>query len=479
MLFSNYLADEIQVPLRKAVDEDPNGLIEGEIMAAEALIQSYLGDQDLGEQLLLKALVKITHENLFFRQMIERNLGMVYMIKGELHKAAKWYESLLLSSHKLQDQNGILAAYNYLTTIRKVQGRFNDAEVIYNKALEYIQENHLHEFVHSIKIFAGYGHLLTQRHEIEEAKKYLRKAIFLAKQEDIVLTQKAYQDLSEIFIREHDLRSALANIQECRQHIQQRNCKYLQLFNQLLLATEARIHLEAGRIDQAYSWLTTSGFEEISPSDLYAKFGTQLGYILPIAASIYIRKNQDNKAIEILTASIPKFLHAGANAYLIRALNAAAVTYHKMGEKQKAIRALAKAIDLAKPENNLGDFIFIGRNLMPLLYEILQSGIETEFSGKLLAVFSTVSDAYTSAAHMMNTIDPLSRRELDVLHLIAKGMTNQEIAGTLYLSANTIKSHSIKIYRKLNVCNRTQAVSKARLLGILPAKYPSQYPTSA
>jgi LuxR family maltose regulon positive regulatory protein len=54
-------------------------------------------------------------------------------------------------------------------------------------------------------------------------------------------------------------------------------------------------------------------------------------------------------------------------------------------------------------------------------------------------------------------------------------MTNQEIAKKLFLSTNTIKSHSIKIYRKLNVNNRNQAVSKARLLGILPGRPPGAY----
>jgi LuxR family maltose regulon positive regulatory protein len=67
-------------------------------------------------------------------------------------------------------------------------------------------------------------------------------------------------------------------------------------------------------------------------------------------------------------------------------------------------------------------------------------------------------------------MDPLSPREMDVLSLISKGMSNQEIANALFLSKNTIKSHNINIYRKLNVNNRNQAVCKAQLLGILPGK---------
>jgi len=62
-----------------------------------------------------------------------------------------------------------------------------------------------------------------------------------------------------------------------------------------------------------------------------------------------------------------------------------------------------------------------------------------------------------------------SERELEVLQLIAEGLTNQEIASRLYLSLNTVKVHTRNIYSKLGVTNRTQAVAQARALGILPS----------
>ena len=66
-------------------------------------------------------------------------------------------------------------------------------------------------------------------------------------------------------------------------------------------------------------------------------------------------------------------------------------------------------------------------------------------------------------------VEPLSERELEVLQLIAEGLSNQQIASQLYLSLNTVKVHSRNIYDKLGVHNRTQAVARARAFGILPA----------
>jgi LuxR family maltose regulon positive regulatory protein len=66
-------------------------------------------------------------------------------------------------------------------------------------------------------------------------------------------------------------------------------------------------------------------------------------------------------------------------------------------------------------------------------------------------------------------IEPLSERELEVLQLIAEGLTNPEIASRFFLSLHTIKVHTRNIYGKLGVHNRTQAVARARALGILPS----------
>jgi LuxR family maltose regulon positive regulatory protein len=65
-------------------------------------------------------------------------------------------------------------------------------------------------------------------------------------------------------------------------------------------------------------------------------------------------------------------------------------------------------------------------------------------------------------------VEPLSEREIEVLQLIAEGYTNKEIGQMLYLALGTIKVHAHNIYGKLGVSGRTQAVAKARELGILP-----------
>jgi ATP/maltotriose-dependent transcriptional regulator MalT len=71
-------------------------------------------------------------------------------------------------------------------------------------------------------------------------------------------------------------------------------------------------------------------------------------------------------------------------------------------------------------------------------------------------------------AAQAGTESTLSERELEVLALLAKGKTNAEAAEALYISVGTVKSHSANIYRKLEAKNRTEAVARARALGLLP-----------
>ena len=83
---------------------------------------------------------------------------------------------------------------------------------------------------------------------------------------------------------------------------------------------------------------------------------------------------------------------------------------------------------------------------------------------------STGQYPFTCRIDSSNTslIEPLSDRELEILILLAEGLTNREIASRLFVALNTVKAHTGNIYGKLGVHNRTQAVARARTLRLLP-----------
>jgi LuxR family maltose regulon positive regulatory protein len=117
-------------------------------------------------------------------------------------------------------------------------------------------------------------------------------------------------------------------------------------------------------------------------------------------------------------------------------------------------------------------FVDEGQPMAHLLYVALSCGIAPNYVRRLLAAFPVTEheqpNQSRSRAPEVGLIEPLSQRELEVLQLIAEGLTNQEIASRLSLSLNTVKTHARNIYGKLGVHSRSQAIARSRALGLLP-----------
>ena len=133
--------------------------------------------------------------------------------------------------------------------------------------------------------------------------------------------------------------------------------------------------------------------------------------------------------------------------------------------------ALERALSLAAPRGYIRIFVDEGPPMARLLYKAVTRGIAPEYACRLLAAFPVAEpeQAALIETQVSNAalVEPLSKRELEVLQLIAEGLTNPEIADRLFLSLNTVKAHTRNIYGKLGVHNRTSAVVTARALGTL------------
>jgi LuxR family maltose regulon positive regulatory protein len=137
------------------------------------------------------------------------------------------------------------------------------------------------------------------------------------------------------------------------------------------------------------------------------------------------------------------------------------------------VELLDEALTLAEPGGFIRVFVDEGAPMARLLYEACSRGVHPDYVRHLLAVFPASGREQAapsrSAAAAIGLAESLSSRELEVLDLIAAGLTNQQIAARLYVSLHTVKSHARNIYAKLGVSSRTQAIAKGRALGLLPA----------
>jgi LuxR family maltose regulon positive regulatory protein len=134
---------------------------------------------------------------------------------------------------------------------------------------------------------------------------------------------------------------------------------------------------------------------------------------------------------------------------------------------------LERALTLAEPEGYVRIFVDEGRPMAQLLSEAAAHGIMPDYTARLLAVFEAEEQKSEDESHLphalpaQSLIEPLSQRELEVLRLIAQGLSNREISERLFLAVITVKGHNRNIFRKLQVRRRTEAIARARELGLL------------
>ena len=156
---------------------------------------------------------------------------------------------------------------------------------------------------------------------------------------------------------------------------------------------------------------------------------------------------------------------------MIEILNLRAIALHALGRISEALQALESGLDLAEPEGYMRVFIDLQEPMARLLSMAVQKGVHPGYASRLLAAFPGSAALAASAMDIQKNnlalIEPLSRREIEVLQLIAADLANKEIGQRLGISLSTVKYHTTGIYTKLGVDRRAQAIVKARELGLL------------
>ena len=193
---------------------------------------------------------------------------------------------------------------------------------------------------------------------------------------------------------------------------------------------------------------------------------------LPISrARVHLHQGNTSAALAVLK---PLRRQAESKAWVDEQLKVTVlltVAHHAHGDKDKAVQLLGDALALAEQGGFIRIFVDEGPPMAELLMEAAAHGIVPDYVDRLLAVFEAeqrTSDEKSYQPLTQPLVEPLSQRELEVLQLIAQGLSNREIGEQLYIALDTVKSHNRNIFSKLGVKNRTQAIGKSRSLELLP-----------
>ena len=151
----------------------------------------------------------------------------------------------------------------------------------------------------------------------------------------------------------------------------------------------------------------------------------------------------------------------------IEALTLLSVILLKAKQPDLSLQHLEQALSLGEPEGYMRVFLDHGSLMAELLSKALKKEIMPSYSSRLLASFSEITEGKGRDREVGNLPEPLTDRETEILQLISRGLSNKDIAQKLFLSVSTVKWYTGNIYGKLGVAKRTEAVARARSLGIL------------
>lgn len=421
----------------------------------------------LGEE----ALPTIADDDLYSKSMVAVHLGTAYRMQEELPKAVE----LLTVGADICNEMGNIPAWLIASSQRAVAwmtlGDLRLAHDAYREAIDFEKRHGLQNVGFAIASHLGLAEILREWNELEEADEVVERALAVLAGLDIreELATRLYGliVLTRIRCAQGRFEDALRIIDMALEEAT--DPMVLAWQYDRIAAIRARVLLELGRQDEAERWA-----EQIRATDPPLNFHYEQVFLILIRIEIS-RGNIEGALAQI--EAIRELANKGCRRRrLIELDSLEAVARYAAGDMEGARVALSRALDSAEPDRYVRAFADEYGDLEPVAADLLRDrppgAIWTRaYLEKILAAMgargpeSQAAEQPSSAPAAL--AEPLSERELEVLQLLADGLSNKEVADRLFLSVGTIKRHTHNIYGKLDVSSRTQAIVRGRELNLL------------
>ncbi len=436
-----------EAALQGTEDDDKTRNLVGRIAAARATLALTRYDVETMLAQSRRALEYLHPNNLSTRANANWTLGYAYLLQGDRAAARRALTEAISLNQTSGDIFTTILATIGLGNVQESENQLYLAAETYRRVLQLAGDQPL-QIIGEAHL--GLARALYEWNDLDAAGQHGEQSLQLARQYERIIDRFIVCEvfLTRLKLAQGDVAGAATILAEADQSARQQNFVYR---IPEVAAAQVLTLLRRGKLAAAAHLAQT--------------------HQLPLSqARVYLAQGDTSAALAVLESWRQQVEAKGWADEQLKVMILLAVAHHAHGEKDKAVQLLGDALALAEPGGFVRIFVDEGFPMAHLLSEAAAHGVMPDYVGKLLDAFESEEQRSRDKIALPSAqplIEPLSQRELQVLQLIAQGLSNREISERLFLALNTVKGHNQKIFDKLLVQSRTEAVARARELGLV------------
>jgi LuxR family maltose regulon positive regulatory protein len=468
------LLQQVEVLIQKEPDNPAGREMLGGASAMRAFFAMLAGEYERALKLAENAQTLSPESSTGARSLLPYTLGVSLRGQGKYELAAQAFARDIQMGERFDDLLIWATGITELVNTRRMQGRLREAVETGRQALRWLAGHGALQFGSLAKVEVALCEVLREKNELDQARERVGGAIDRM-QTWAMPTDRlfAYLVLARTQESRGDFDGARASLQIARK-LRDAHPVLMNLARAVDMY-EIRLLLATRDVAAAESLL-----ESLKPGT--SRILVLREQELTMLGRVRLAQNRPGEAAEILSqlASAPGIMERMSAWLEVSALQACALD--AQGNRGGAIDVLMKALAFAEPEGFVRLFADEGE-AMRLLIDECRLRVEKPGQERLRNYIDLLLNAFPTSempgvarqriihqqSTISNLVEPLTPRELEVLQLITAGDSNRAIAEKLVITVSAVKKHTANIYGKLNVNSRTQAVARARQLGLLSA----------
>ncbi len=483
LLISGRPLDVVESRLKNI--DTSSSLMAAKVAVLRACIAGFQGQISVCAELARQALEQLPEDELFMRINAAWLLSNTTVAMGDFNASKQAFAELARTSLQAGHVMIAVGAWCHLAEVHLRLAQLCEARPPYEKALEISTDSQGQRLPIAGEALIGLGDLCREWNDLEAALHYTLEGIELARLWRWPQAIVGYLTLARIRQAQGKIEDANDAIETARQLAAQYDTTDIDDVGVAMY--RAQLWVEQGHLEAALPWARERGLDgEIDPAELDRK-DDFISYHLRkyeylVLARLWLAQARPDKALSVLEPVLARMEQQGRTRLVIETLMLKALALQAQSQVTQAMAALERALTLAEPGGYIRLFADEGEPMRLLIADFrLQierqaASLKTKSSAlaayvdELLAAFKSglAMPVQSEIKNQPSTmVEPLSERELEVLRLLAAGLSNPEIAQQLYVAVSTIRSHAKSIYGKLDVHGRWEAVQRAKELRLL------------